>query len=102
MQIIVDLDGTLCTEEKLFSRSLAKPIPVAIKSVNKLFQAGHTIIIYSSRSWIEYEMTYEWLKKNKVSFHQLVLGKPQGDIWIDDRSVPTDDWNRILNKIRNL
>ena len=102
MQIIIDLDGTICTEEKMFSRSLAKPIAKSIESVNLLYNAGHTIIIYSARNWIEYEMTINWLTIHNVSFHQLVMGKPQGDVWIDDRAIGFDNWKNVLSKIRKL
>ena len=37
MQIIIDLDGTICTEEKTYSRSLAKPLEGAITSINNLY-----------------------------------------------------------------
>lgn len=99
MQLIIDLDGTICTEEKMFSRSLAKPIPKAIESVNSLYEAGHTIIIYTSRIWIEYEMTTHWLNFNGVKYHQLVMGKPQGDVWIDDRAINFDTWDNVLAKL---
>lgn len=99
MQIIIDLDGTICTEEKMFSRSLAKPIDKAIESVNKLFDSGHIIIIYTARMWIEYEMTHHWLTSNGVKFHQLVMGKPQGDVWIDDRAIQFQSWDSTLIKL---
>ena len=31
MQIIIDIDGTICTEERTYSRSLAKPLKDAIQ-----------------------------------------------------------------------
>lgn len=96
MQLIIDLDGTICTEEKMFSRSLAKPIKGAVESVNKLYDDGNIIIIYSARLWIEYEMTHHWLIINGVKFHQLVLGKPQGDFWIDDRALRFENWEKTL------
>lgn len=99
MQIIIDLDGTICTEEKTFSRSLAKPLPKAVETINSFYKEGHTIIIYSARTWAEFEMTREWLKKNNIKFHQLMLGKPIGDIWIDDRSIEFTDWDKIKKKI---
>lgn len=97
MRLIIDLDGTICTEEKTFSRSLAKPIAGAIEKINKLFSEGHTIIIYSGRSWQEYEMTTEWLKSNNIRYHQLILGKPIGDLWIDDRATQFRSWDEIIN-----
>jgi len=102
MQIIIDLDGTICTEEKSFSRSLAKPISGAVESVNKLYEEGHTIIIYSGRTWMEYEMTVDWLKKNQVKFHQLMMGKPIGDVWIDDRAIPFTNWNETVAQLSKL
>lgn len=99
MQIIIDLDGTICTEEKTFSRSMAKPIQGAMQSVNKLFEEGHTIIIYSARSWNEFEMTTDWLKRNHFKYHQLMMGKPVGDVWIDDRAIEFKNWKEILKKI---
>ncbi len=101
MRLIIDLDGTICTEEKTFSRSLAKPIPGAIENINRLYSEGHTIIIYSSRSWQEYEMTAEWLKSNSILYHQLVLGKPIGDLWIDDRATQFRSWDEIINIIND-
>ena len=96
MQLIIDLDGTICTEEKTYSRSMAEPLPDAIASVNKLYNEGHTIIIYSARSWPEYEMTYAWLQNHKVKFHQLMMGKPIGDAWIDDRAIAFKNWPETI------
>ena len=99
MQLIIDMDGTICTEERQYSRSLAKPLPDAINSINQLFDAGHTIIIYSARTWAEFEMTSHWLGKNGVKYHQLLLGKPVGDYWIDDRALAFDGWDQIMDKL---
>ena len=96
MQIIIDMDGTICSEERQFSRCLAKPKEGSVETVNALFEAGHTIIIYSARTWVEYEMTVDWLNKNGVKYHQLFMGKPIGDVWIDDRAITCEDnWNEI-------
>jgi len=101
MQLIIDMDGTICTEEKTYSRSLAKPKNGAIESINELYDNGHTIIIYSSRTWMEYEITFEWLKKYGVKYHQLVMGKPIGDYWIDDRAIKFENWTEVISQINN-
>lgn len=95
MRLIVDLDGTICSEEKTYSRSLAKPNKGAKETLNSLYNDGHTIIIYSARTWMEYEMTADWLKKNGIKYHQLILGKPVGDYWIDDRAIAFSSWEQI-------
>ena len=100
MQIIIDLDGTICTEEKTFSRSLAKPKKDAVESIKNLKDQGHTIIIYTARSWNEYEMTINWLNGHEIPYDQVMLGKPIGDYWIDDRSLRFTTWKEILNQIK--
>ena len=97
--IVCDMDGTLCSEERTFSRSLAVPLPGAIAALTELRAQGHKIIIYSARSWAEYEMTSDWLEKNDVPHDQLVLGKPIGDIWIDDRAIEFRDWESTMSRI---
>ena len=99
MKMIIDLDGTICSEEKQFSRTLAIVNKGAREALQKIRDNGHTIIIYSARTWAEYELTIDWLKKNKIPFDQLILGKPQGDYWIDDRAIKYENWEKIINKI---
>ena len=43
MQIIIDLDGTICREMRQFSRCLAEPMPGAVDTVNALYDAGITM-----------------------------------------------------------
>ena len=96
MQIIIDMDGTICSEERTYSRCLAKPKKNAKETINSLYEQGHTIIIYSARTWVEYEMTVDWLKRYGIKYHQLIMGKPIGDIWIDDRAFQFEDnWDVI-------
>jgi len=102
MQLIIDMDGTICSEEKTYSRSLATVKPGAMEYINGLYDEGHTIIIYSARSWQEFEMTTEWLKINEIQYHQLILGKPIGDVWIDDRAVRFNSWSETKNIIEDL
>jgi predicted mannosyl-3-phosphoglycerate phosphatase (HAD superfamily) len=100
MKVIIDLDGTICSEEKQFSRALAKIKDGAKESLEKLRDKGYKIIIYSARTWAEYEMTENWLKENKVPYDQIILGKPQGDYWIDDRAIRFRSWDKVINEIR--
>lgn len=96
------MDGTICTEERTFSRSLAKPKKDAADMINKLYNDGHIIIIYTARTWMEYEMTEYWLNKNNIKYHQLFMGKPVGDIWIDDRAIQfNNNWDEIYKTIKN-
>lgn len=101
MQLIIDMDGTICSEERTYSRCLAIPKPGAVESINALYDAGHTIIIYSARTWMEYEMTTAWLKQQGVKYHQLFMGKPVGDMWIDDRAFAfKNNWDEVLTAVK--
>lgn len=100
MRLIIDIDGTICSEEKQFSRSLATPLVGAAHSIHKLKAQGNTIILYSARTWSEYEMTVDWLRKHDIPFDQLILGKPQGDYWIDDRAIHFSTWDKIMEQIQ--
>ena len=102
MQIIIDMDGTICTEERTYSRCLATLKEGAQDYINKMYDNGHTIIIYSARSWQEFEMTTHWLSSNKIKYHQLILGKPIGDIWIDDRAIRFNSWKETESKLSDI
>jgi len=100
MQFIIDMDGTICTEEKTYSRSMAKPLEGAVENVNRLFEEGHTIIIYTARTWMEFEMTTDWLQRHEIKYHQLIMGKPIGDMWIDDRALGFKSWEATKQAIQ--
>ena len=100
MKLIIDIDGTICTEEKQFSRALAKPLEGAVDAIKRLKSEGHTVILYSARTWAEYEMTVDWLNNYHIPYDQLILGKPQGDVWIDDRAYRFSTWSKILEVLK--
>ena len=85
--IVCDIDGVLCTEEKTFERSIAKPLQKEIEILNALYNQNNIIILHTARGWGEFKMTERQLKKWGVKYHTLLCGKPIADILIDDRSV---------------
>lgn len=86
LTIAVDLDGTLCAEKKAFEKIYAEPFIKAIEAVNDLYNKGNTIIIFTARGWNEYRITKDWLSSNNVLYNELIMGKPNYDYIIDDRS----------------
>jgi len=91
--IAIDLDGTICSEEKTFEKSLATPNPGSIKALQKMSSDGHILIIWTARGWDQYRMTKEWLTKHDIPFDQLIMGKPIVDIFIDDRARQFTSWD---------
>ena len=92
-----DIDGTLCNQEES-DYSLARPFRGRIESVNSLFDEGHRIVLFTARgskSGIDWrEVTMTQLEKWGLRYHELILGKPHADIYIDDKSIHPDrfDW----------
>jgi hypothetical protein len=96
MNILIDMDGVICTEEKTFERSLAKPIPGAKEALESLRAEGHQIIIYTARTWSELAMTKFWLEKYEIPFDGIHMGKPVADRIVDDRAIAFNGWPAAL------
>lgn len=92
LKIVIDLDGTILEEKNTKEKPEAKPLPGAVDAVNKLYEMGHVIIIYSARAGSNLELTLKQLNEYGIKYHHLVLDKPVGDIFIDDRAFAFRDW----------
>ena len=84
-----DIDGTLCTEYCQYEN--AEPIRSVINKINRLYNAGHKIILFTSRG---YSSGKDWLpllrrqmKEWGVSYHEIKQGKPFADYYIDNKSI---------------
>ena len=98
MRYVFDLDGTLCTSTES-QYSAAEPIEQRIKFLNDLYDSGHHITILTARGMSTYkndakkahdrwyDLTKEQLSSWGVKHHELFLGKPAGDFYIDDKAV---------------
>ena len=111
--ICFDLDGVLCNQTAGDYES-AIPHAEAIQVVNKLYDEGHRIIVFTSRfmgrtngNIIEaYKLGYEFTRQQLigwgVKFHDLYLGKPIYDCVVDDRAVFfVHDWEAISVAVRS-
>jgi quercetin dioxygenase-like cupin family protein len=93
MKYFIDLDNTLCkTIDGDYSNS--EPIVERIHRVNKLKEEGHTVVIWTARgskSGIDYrELTVKQLTEWNIQYDELLLGKPDYDVYIDDKSFNVD------------
>ena len=90
-----DLDGTLCTNTE-GDYDDAKPYPRRIAKLNRLYDQGHRIVIYTARgtktgiNWRA--LTRRQLATWKVKYHKLFLGKPYADIYVDDKCIDVRQW----------
>lgn len=108
-----DLDETLCYREKgvehlgVEKYNYCFPIYEMINRVNKLYDEGNTIIIYTARGMSQFNgdvhkvysnlfnITVESLKYWGVRYHTLVMGKPHYDYLIDDKSLSIEEFKKM-------
>ena len=90
-----DIDGTLCSNS-FGDYEKAEPIQRRIDFVNQLYDQGHIIKLLTARGsttqidWREFTETQllEW----GVKYTILMLGKPEADIYIDDKGINDKDF----------
>ena len=104
MIYVFDIDGTICTKAVNFDYEGSKPIKKRIDIVNRLYKENHTIIFQTARGMGRfdniqekaidkfYEMTKKQLSDWGVKYHMLFLGKPAGDLYVDDKGMRDIDF----------
>ena len=94
MIIYVDIDETICVSPENRDYSLATPIKENIEKINKLYDAGDTIVYWTARgtgSGIDWrKVTEEQFIKWGGKHHDLKLGKPIYDLFIDDKNINSE------------
>lgn len=97
--IMIDLDGVICSEERVFDRPLATPLAGAREALAALKAAGHTLVVYTARGWAEYRVTKQWLDDHGMAYDAIHMGKPIAHVWIDDRAVRFTSWSDVLPQV---
>ena len=106
-----DLDGVICsTKNSNYSKSTPKKKNIIF--INKLYDEGNIIKIFTARHMSKckgnvqlvkktgLKKTENQLKKWNVKYHQLIMGKPSYDLFIDDKAYGfKKNWAAELKKI---
>lgn len=95
MIIFVDIDDTIChSSDKDYANAI--PYPERIAKINKLFDEGNQIIYWTARGTLTrkpwFHITYEQLKRWRCKFHELRMGKPAYDLFIDDKNINSEEF----------
>jgi len=89
-----DIDGTICSTNCEYKDAI--PYQKVIDWINKKYDEGHNIELFTSRgksSGIDWsDFTKEQIESWGVKHHKLTLGKPAYDIFIDDRAINNEEW----------
>ena len=105
----VDIDGTICTPTVGRDYHKAEPWKQRIKVLNKLYDEGNYIIYFTARAMgrfsehphsvasinaeaVLFELTEKQLKEWGCRYHELIMGKPHADIFIDDKAMNSEDY----------
>ena len=103
MRYVIDIDGTICTQsDREYTDS--QPLVERINIINKLYEEGHTIIFQTARGMgrtennslmahrLFFHLTEAQLADWGVKYHKLFMGKPSGELYIDDKGVKDEDY----------
>jgi hypothetical protein len=96
MLIAFDLDNTLCTQQVGKTYAEAEPIQAHIDVVNRLFDEGNIITIYTARGgttgldWRS--LTEAQLTQWGVKYHFLNTTKIHYDLLVCDRAINADTY----------
>ena len=100
---VIDIDGTICTNTDGYYEK-AKPYYKRIKLINKLFESGNEIIIFTARGSTTHidwtEITQNQLKSWGLKYHKLKLKKPFGDFYIDDKAISDMEFFKEIENIK--
>jgi capsule biosynthesis phosphatase len=111
MRIVVDLDGTICPIKKE-GQTYADLLPHdgAVERLRELRKSGHYIIIQTARNMATCDsnlgkvmknvghITLDWLQRYQVEYDEIFFGKPNGEIYIDDRALRYAGWDTITEE----
>jgi capsule biosynthesis phosphatase len=119
-RIIFDLDETLCVRPKGIEHlgvdkyKQCTPITHMVDMVNLMYEAGHEIIIWTSRGMSSLEgdgdrieqyirpITEQQLAEWEVKYDELWLCKPHYDVMIDDKTIHPKATNpSLFYRIKN-
>lgn len=95
MIIYIDIDNTICKNDELnYKNSI--PIIENINKANNLYNDGHYIVYWTARGTVTgidwRKITEKQFKEWGVKYHELKFGKPNYDLFIDDKNMNTKDW----------
>ena len=96
MLIFVDIDETICYYDVKRDYDLAQPHLDRINKINKLYDDGNTIVYWTARGTVTqinwFKITLKQLNDWGCKFHELRMGKPAYDLFIDDKNINSETY----------
>jgi len=107
MTICFDLDGTICSAVENSRYEDAMPDHTVVNEINRLYDNGNRIIIFTARgsvSGVDHtELTKSQLAEWNIKHHELIMNKkPHADLFVDDRAVGIDEWKKSIPTVNGI
>lgn len=105
MIIYVDIDETVLHSPDSPDYRISYPIQDNIDKINKLYDMGHIIIYWTARGtktkidWSQH--TIKQFNQFGIKYHEIKFGKPNYDLFIDDKNINTTELNKIFFLIQD-
>jgi capsule biosynthesis phosphatase len=114
MRIVFDIDNTITIKHGEDYTIDSLPNQPMIDVLNKLYDKGYTIVLYTARKMESSKHniglaianggynTFKWLEKHGVKYHEIFFGKPNTDtMYIDDKAFGYNE-EKVLTYLNNL
>ena len=104
MKYVFDIDGTICCKNQEDDYEDSTPFQSRIEIINTLYDEGNHITYFTARGMGRYDnnqlgaiqrfysVTERQLHSWGAKYHNLVLGKPSADIYVDDKGIKDEDF----------
>ncbi|MBO5241141.1 MAG: acylneuraminate cytidylyltransferase [Lachnospiraceae bacterium] len=90
-QFVFDIDGVIAMKREDLDYGQAGPNEKMIRIVNQLYDWGNRIVLFTARGYVTgidwYPVTEQQMKDWGVKYHELHMGKPNADYYVDDKML---------------
>lgn len=100
LKICCDIDGIIAAKTHTNDYSKSTAMENNIRLLNALYQKGCHIVLFTARGYktgLDWEqMTRDQMSRWGVQYHELLFGKPDADIYIDDKFFDLESLRVLL------
>jgi CMP-N-acetylneuraminic acid synthetase len=93
-QFVFDIDGVIALKREDLDYAQALPNERMIAVINRLYDMGNRIVLFTARGYVTgidwQPVTEKQMKDWGVKYHELKMGKPNADFYIDDKFLDID------------
>lgn len=104
LKICCDIDGVIAAKTIDNNYAIAQPLVQNIDIINTLHKQGHQIVLFTARGYTTginwRDITEKHMKEWGVMYDKLIFGKPDADIYIDDKLMSISQLKNFIKKNR--